>query len=63
MLMLTLQIVILLVTIALPFRTFKNKKGSGYLVDRDTSSATYAINKDGVLERINSPEQNSRIRS
>ncbi|MES2810356.1 MAG: hypothetical protein V4619_17110 [Bacteroidota bacterium] len=63
MLTLTLQIAILLTAIVLPYRSFKTKKGTKYIVDKDTSLASYAINEDGLLERINSPEKGPHIPS
>jgi hypothetical protein len=50
MLIAALQIVILLTVILLPLGAGKRHKA--YRIDRDTSNSEYAINENGVLQRI-----------
>lgn len=66
MLMLTLQTLVLLTAVLLPLHSAKKLRTPKYNIDRDTSRATYAINENGVLERINVDQpsvKNPRIRN
>lgn len=55
MLLITLKIVLLLSSIVIPLSTKKNKVKKGFDIDTDTTDATYAINENGLLEKIHRP--------
>ena len=52
MLIIALQIAMLLISILLPLRASKFSKKTTYRIDRDTRNSQYAINENGMLERI-----------
>jgi hypothetical protein len=52
MLIVALQIIILLTSILLPLRNGKFTKKTTYRIDSDTRNSQYAINENGMLERI-----------
>jgi hypothetical protein len=54
MLIVALQIILLLVVILLPLGAGKRNKT--HRIDRDTSNSQYAINENGMLERINNSD-------
>jgi hypothetical protein len=63
MLMVALQITLMLIAIFLPLSTARGEKKGVYNIDNDTSEATYAINENGKLERVNAHEKKSRIKN
>ena len=52
MLLITLQIGLLLTVIILPLKTKKSKSNNRYKVDTDTGNSQYAVNENGMLEKI-----------
>jgi hypothetical protein len=55
MLLVTLQILLLLSVIITPLRLPKAKAETKFKIDTNTENAIYAINENGMLERIQRP--------